>query len=189
MFASSSTISTRARRAVGIAVLAGAGVLVASACSSGASPAANAASPGATVPSAARQLSSPVSIAVGSSALGPIVVDASGHTLYRFDKDTPGSGSSACTGACAAAWPAALVSGAPTAGPGLTGTLGVITRADGTRQISLDGHPLYRYAGDQNPGDTMGDGFGGIWHAERTATSSPAAAPAAAPAPAPSSGY
>jgi predicted lipoprotein with Yx(FWY)xxD motif len=113
----------------------------------------------------------PVTIALGASPLGQVAVDASGHTLYRFDMDTPGSGTSSCDRACAAAWPPALLSGQPTAGPGLIGTLGVVTRTDGTKQISLDGHPLYRYAGDQNPGDTTGDGIGGIWHAETVAKS------------------
>src|ERR1700722_1893487 len=79
-----------------------------------------------------------------------------------------GSGTSACNGACATAWPPALVNGQATAGPGVTGALNVAIRTDGTHQITLDGHPLYRFSGDQNPGDTTGDGFGGIWHIART---------------------
>src|SRR5207249_5958507 len=146
---------------VGVAALAAGGLLVA-ACGGGGSGQLASATP------------SPVTIAVGSSPLGQIVVDATGHALYRFDKDMPGSGASACNGACAAAWPAAVITGPPTAGPGLAGALGVITRSDGTHQISLDGHPLYRYAGDQAPGDTTGDGIGGIWHVIRA--SSPVAA-------------
>jgi predicted lipoprotein with Yx(FWY)xxD motif len=106
----------------------------------------------------------PATIAVGTSSLGPIVVDDSGHTLYRYDKDTPGSGMSACNGACATAWPPAIVTGQPSAGAGVAGTIGTITRADGSQQVTLDGHPLYRFAGDQSTGDTTGDGFGGIWH-------------------------
>jgi predicted lipoprotein with Yx(FWY)xxD motif len=167
MFAS---LSTRARRALALGVLSGTGLLVAAACSSGTT------SGTAAAPTAAQPGSHPAtSIAVGRSSLGTIVIDSAGRTLYRFDKDTPGSGSSACNGACAAAWPPDLVQGAPTAGPRVAGSLGVVTRADGTHQLTLDGHPLYRYAGDQGPGDTTGDGFGGIWHVVHSDTSTPAA--------------
>jgi predicted lipoprotein with Yx(FWY)xxD motif len=61
----------------------------------------------------------------------------------------------------------------------------VVTRTDGTRQIALNGHPLYRFAGDQNPGDTAGNGFGGIWHVVHTGASAATSTPAP-PAP---SGY
>jgi predicted lipoprotein with Yx(FWY)xxD motif len=174
MTSSHSRTSIKARRVFAIFGLLAAGSLVASACSSGAHRSATAAQTAsvskaappivAPPPTPARPASSPVTIAVGSSTLGPIAVDASGHSLYRYDKDIPGSGTSACNGACATAWPPALVSGPATAGPGVTGALGVATRADGTHQVTLDGHPLYRFSGDQNPGDTSGDGFGGIWH-------------------------
>jgi predicted lipoprotein with Yx(FWY)xxD motif len=169
MFAS---LSTRARRALAVGALSGAGLFVAAACSSG-----GASSNSTTGASTAAQVQAhpATSIAVGRSSLGTIVVDNAGRTLYRFDKDTAGSGSSACNGACAAAWPPDLVQGTPSAGPGVAGTLGVVTRSDGTHQLSLDGHPLYRYVGDQGPGDTTGDGFGGIWHAVHTATSTSAA--------------
>ena len=106
------------------------------------------------------------------------MVDSSGRTLYRYDKDTAGNGSSACYGACAAVWPPALATGQPTPAAGLAGTVGVITRTDGSHQLTLDGHPLYRYLGDQGPRDTTGDGFGGIWHVLHS-TAGPAAATAA----------
>jgi predicted lipoprotein with Yx(FWY)xxD motif len=101
---------------------------------------------------------------MGSTGLGSVVVDSTGHTLYTYDPDTPGSGFSACTGPCAAAWPPETVSGQPAAAAGITAQLGVITRTDGTHQLTLAGHPLYRYAGDAGPGATTGDGIGGIWH-------------------------
>ena len=44
--------------------------------------------------------------------------------------------------------------------------LGNTTRSDGGTQLTYAGHPLYRYAGDQSPGDTNGQGltqFGGGW--------------------------
>jgi predicted lipoprotein with Yx(FWY)xxD motif len=166
-----------------LGVLAGSGLLLASACSSGtsASGAAGTSAPATAPAAAAGQTAAhtPATAAVGKSQLGPIVVDSSGRTLYRFDKDTAGNGMSACNGACAAAWPAALVTGQATAAPGLTGTLGTITRADGSHQLTLNGSPLYRYVGDQGPGDTTGNGFGGIWHVVHT-TAAPAAAAAGA---------
>jgi predicted lipoprotein with Yx(FWY)xxD motif len=156
------SLSSRARRALTVGVLSGAGLLVAAACSAG-----TASSTAARTPASAaiQSVSHPApSIAVGQSSRGPIVVDKAGRTLYRYDKDTPGSGTSTCTGACAQAWPPAIVTGEPTAAPGVGGALSLITRPDGTHQLALDGHPLYRYVGDQGQGDTTGDGFGGIWH-------------------------
>jgi predicted lipoprotein with Yx(FWY)xxD motif len=104
------------------------------------------------------------SVVLRASSLGAIVVDASGKTLYRFDHDTAGSGTSACTGSCASTWSPARVSGPPTAGAGVAGILAVITRGDGTMQLTLDGHPLYNFSGDLAAGDTNGNGVGGIWH-------------------------
>ena len=114
---------------------------------------------------------------------GSIAVDATGRTLYRFDKDTAGSGTSACSGNCALTWAPAQVSGTPTAGAGVTGTLGVITRSDGIQQVTLDGRPLYLYSGDQAAGDTKGDGTGGVWHvATIGAITTPPASAATVPA-------
>ena len=71
----------------------------------------------------------------GSSALGPIVVDSRGHTLYLFEKDRRGA--SACSGACLVYWPPLLTSGTPTAIKGARPSLlGSIRRADGTRQVT-----------------------------------------------------
>lgn len=100
-----------------------------------------------------------VEITVSSSELGDIVVDGEGRTLYLFTSD---SGSeSTCYGACEAAWPPLV--GEVTAGPGVTGELGTTTRTDGSSQVTLGGHPLYHYASDVDPGDTSGQGVGGVW--------------------------
>ena len=48
-----------------------------------------------------------------------------------------------------------------------TAPFGVTTRTDGKKQVTLDGHPLYTYAGDVAPGDVNGDGIGGVWHLAR----------------------
>jgi predicted lipoprotein with Yx(FWY)xxD motif len=84
------------------------------------------------------------------------LVDARGFTLYTFANDTAGSGTSACTGGCATAWPALTATGEPTAGEGVSGELGTITREDGTTQVTYDGLPLYFFASDAAPGDTNG---------------------------------
>jgi len=84
-------------------------------------------------------------------------VDSAGMSLYVFKNDTANSGKSACANGCAVAWPPATVpvGTAPTAGDGVDG-LGVITRDDGTMQVTYDGLPLYRYAPDKAPGDENG---------------------------------
>ena len=92
-----------------------------------------------------------------------VLTDAKGLTLYWFAPDTRGK--SACYGSCAAYWPP--VTGTPSAGPGVTGTLGTITRTGGTTQATYDGHPLYTYIGDSAPGQASGNNLdlnGGLWH-------------------------
>jgi predicted lipoprotein with Yx(FWY)xxD motif len=89
-----------------------------------------------------------------------LVVDgASGLTLYQFASDTAGSGKSACTAGCATTWPPMTVASGttPSAGAGVSGTLGTITRDDGTTQVTYNGRPLYHYSGDSAPGDTNGN--------------------------------
>ena len=92
-----------------------------------------------------------------------LLTNAKGLTLYWFAPDT--STKSVCYGSCAAYWPP--VTGKPSAGPGVTGTLGTITRTDGTTQATYDGHPLYTYVGDSAPGQAGGNNVnlnGGLWH-------------------------
>lgn len=102
-------------------------------------------------------------LGTSSSPLGKIVVDGKGMTAYVFDKDSAGSGKSACTGACAEEWPAITASSDKPKVDGVTGKIGTITGADGARQVTLEGMPLYRYADDSDVGDTEGQGKGGIW--------------------------
>jgi predicted lipoprotein with Yx(FWY)xxD motif len=98
---------------------------------------------------------------------GMFLTDSTGKTLYTFDRDT--SPTSACTGQCATTWPPLLLpAGASTSIPAPAGTTGALTvsaRPDGSgSQVVWNGKPLYRYSGDVNPGDTTGDGVGGVWH-------------------------
>jgi len=120
-------------------------------------------------------------LAAADSDLGEIVVDVEGMTVYVFDKDTPGSGTSACTGGCLEAWPAVVAdSDSPTV-EGVSGEVGTITRDDGTLQVTLEGYPLYLWQDDTAPGDTTGQGVQGVWWVvtpdgtKVTATPAPAA--------------
>ncbi|MGH4030171.1 SCO0930 family lipoprotein [Actinomycetota bacterium Odt1-20B] len=113
-----------------------------------------------------------------SKKLGRVVTDSGGFTLYRFDKDTAQPPASTCSGDCAKTWPPVLAEGA-VAAPGVDKSLlGSVTRSDGTKQLTLDGWPMYRYAMDAKPGDAKGQGVGGTWFA--SAPDGKKAAPAAA---------
>jgi predicted lipoprotein with Yx(FWY)xxD motif len=104
-------------------------------------------------------------VKVAHSALGNILVDSKGRTLYLWKKDT--GNKSQCSGDCAVDWPPLRVSGKPTAGRGAHASLlGTTKRSDGSRQVTYNGHPLYRFAGDKKPGDANGQGldaFGAVW--------------------------
>ncbi len=119
-----------------------------------------------------------------NATLGNYVTDSSGRTLYIFTKDT--SGVSNCTGSCAQTWlpftgqamspsaPSAAGTSSAETTPSASGTtaaqmnidptmLAMITRSDGTSQVTFNGHPLYYYSGDTNPGDAKGQGIAGNW--------------------------
>ena len=94
--------------------------------------------------------------------LGVILVGANGNTLYVFTRDERNK--SNCSGGCAQTWPPHKTVGDPTAGEGVTASiLGTITRADGSTQVTYNGRPLYCFANDEKPGDTNGQGVGGVW--------------------------
>jgi predicted lipoprotein with Yx(FWY)xxD motif len=104
-------------------------------------------------------------VAVASSNLGRILVDAHGRTLYLFARDR--NGKSACSGSCATYWPPLIASGKVRAGAGAKASLlGTTRRSDGRRQVTYRNHPLYRYVGDAGKGQTTGQGLdlsGGKW--------------------------
>jgi predicted lipoprotein with Yx(FWY)xxD motif len=101
---------------------------------------------------------------VGSTGLGKIVVDGKGMTAYVYDKDTPNSGTSACTGQCEALWPAITTTSAKPSVTGVTGTVGTITGVAGGKQLTIDGQPIYTFANDKKVGDTNGQLLLNIWH-------------------------
>jgi predicted lipoprotein with Yx(FWY)xxD motif len=92
------------------------------------------------------------------TGMGEILTDAAGMTLYTFDKDQ--SGMSNCYDKCAVNWPPLMAaSGAMGAGD-----FSLVTRKDGGMQWAYKGMPLYLWIKDKAPGDTTGDGVGGVWH-------------------------
>lgn len=123
--------------------------------------------PTATTPagSAPANNTSPADLKTAAKAPGDVMVNGRGMTVYIFDKDVKGAGTSACTGSCLALWPAV------TAGPGtpvldgVTGTAGVITSESGTRQLTLNGMPLYLFSKDTGPADVKGQGVKKVWWA------------------------
>jgi predicted lipoprotein with Yx(FWY)xxD motif len=154
--------------AAGLAALA----LTVSACASSASSTATAAN----TPAAGGNSSAAGGATVSQKTIGnqQVLVDSSGMTLYWFVPDTPSK--SNCSGQCATYWPP--VKGPLTAGSGVTGTLGTITRSDGTKQATYLGHPLYTYIGDKSPGQATGNGknlSGGVWWEMTVSGSTPAA--------------
>ena len=109
-----------------------------------------------TVPPAA-------TIKMGATSLGMVLTDAQGRTLYYFAKDTPSSGTSACSGGCSAVWPTFSVSTISVSAPLDSADFSMFTRADNTTQVAYKGYPLYYYRNDTLPGDTNGEGILGLW--------------------------
>jgi predicted lipoprotein with Yx(FWY)xxD motif len=101
------------------------------------------------------------------TGLGQIIVNGQGRTLYLFEKDRHAH--SACSGVCTAYWPPVLTNGKAIAIKGAKQSLiGSIARADGSRQVTYAGHPLYLFSGDTRRGQTNGEGlqdFGAGWYA------------------------
>jgi predicted lipoprotein with Yx(FWY)xxD motif len=116
---------------------------------------------------AARSSAGAARVGTAQTGLGRVAVDTHGRTLYLFEKDKHGR--SSCSGLCAGYWPPLLTHGKPVALKGVKRSLlGTIRRSDGTRQVTLAGHPLYLYAGDSKRGQTSGEGltdFGARWDA------------------------
>jgi predicted lipoprotein with Yx(FWY)xxD motif len=187
-----------------MAILAGsAGLAVAplaiAACGGGGATASTTPAKAASTAPAKTTSPSPTDIATGKTALGTVLADSQGRTLYLFTHDS--GTTSMCGGACATAWPPLVASGAATAKSGAKAALlGTSQRADGTTQVTYNGHPLYRFVKDQKAGETNGQGvtaFGGSWFAvtvagdqaghqsssKATSRTSPAAAAAPTPMP------
>ena len=103
-------------------------------------------------------------LAVADSSLGKIIVDSKGMTAYYFTKDKANSGKSVCSGDCLVAWPSIEATTDPPTGAGITAKLGTITRDDGSKQVTVDGLPIYLFQKDKAPGDITGQGVGKVWY-------------------------
>jgi predicted lipoprotein with Yx(FWY)xxD motif len=100
-----------------------------------------------------------------ATAAGSTFLTDGGRAVYVWTKD--GSGMSACSGACTGTWPPVTATGMVTAaGTAKASDIGTITRSDGTKQVTYNGHPLYFFSGDSGPGTASGQGsssFGAKW--------------------------
>jgi predicted lipoprotein with Yx(FWY)xxD motif len=149
-----------------LAALALASALVLAAC--GGSGSSSTSSTATTATSAAKPAGSPRPASIvgtSTSSLGTFLVDAKGRSLYLWDADH--GSKSVCSSACATAWPPLTTTGKPKAsGMAKSSLLGTTKRADGSREVTYAGHPLYYYAGDTGSGQTNGQGsdsFGSPW--------------------------
>ncbi len=109
---------------------------------------------------------SAVTITTKHDKLGTILAVGSREmTVYLFEADK--GSTSACTGACAKAWPPVIGTANAISGARRS-DLGTITRADGQTQVTYKGHPLYTFVKDKDDGDAYGEGvkaFGAEWYA------------------------
>jgi predicted lipoprotein with Yx(FWY)xxD motif len=161
--------------------LAAVGLTLAACGSSGSSAAQNTpAAPASSAPAqgsgtATAASSSGAALAAATVSGTKVVTNSKGFVLYWFAPDS--STASKCSGSCATFWPP--VKGPATAGSGVTGTLGTITRSDGTKQATYDGHPLYTFSGDSAPGQAKGNKLnasGGLWYEMTVSGAAPGAA-------------
>jgi predicted lipoprotein with Yx(FWY)xxD motif len=94
------------------------------------------------------------------NAADGLLTAKNGMTLYTFDKDKANSGKSACLNECITLWPAVPVAEASTS----AAEYGSLVRADGFKQLTFRGQPVYFFGGDKKPGQANGDKLGGVWH-------------------------
>jgi predicted lipoprotein with Yx(FWY)xxD motif len=100
------------------------------------------------------------------TALGSILVNRAGHTVFAFTRDSRNHDRCALLAGCTGIWPLVTTSGTPALGPGVKRSLVGTIKVAGARQVTYAGHPLYTYIGDAGPGDTSYVGqsqFGGKW--------------------------
>jgi predicted lipoprotein with Yx(FWY)xxD motif len=154
----------RTRVSTGLAIVALGALLTA--CGGGPATAPTTAAPAPTTAPATTTTApaAAVDLKTASAAAGQIVVDREGKSVYFFTKDVKDSGKSACEGPCVALWPAVTTTSDTPTAEGVTGTLGTIPTADGKKQVTINGLPVYTYSLDTAAGDTKGQGFNEVWY-------------------------
>ena len=155
------------RNTISAAVIAAGIALAASACSSSLSSNGSTAAPAASSATAQPSTAATtIDLQSASRIDGKFLADGQGRALYLFTGDK--SSTSTCTGACASVWPAVTASAMPMAGGGVSQSmLGTTKRADGTEQLTYNGHPLYYFSADTGSGMAKGQGlkaFGSDWY-------------------------
>jgi predicted lipoprotein with Yx(FWY)xxD motif len=143
----------------------------------GAQPAPQATSPSTPLP--VTQL--PDTVKKADTAFGAILVDAQGKTLYYFTLDQYANGASACDAACAQTWPVFFTDSIRVSSPLTPADFAFITRADGSKQTTYKGIPLYFYSGDSKPGDINGSGINKVWYVANIAGTVPTTPPTPTP--------
>jgi predicted lipoprotein with Yx(FWY)xxD motif len=112
----------------------------------------------------------------GTTTRENIVVTSRGFAVYDLTGDSKSHPECTKAKGCFKFWPPVTVSSSKklSKGPGVSGKLGVWHR-DGFFQVTLAGHPLYRFAPDSQRDHATGEGihsFGGTWHVIKAAGSS-----------------
>jgi predicted lipoprotein with Yx(FWY)xxD motif len=123
----------------------------------------------------------PDTIKKADTAFGAILVSGQGKTLYFFTIDQRASGVSSCNGQCAVMWPIFFTDTIRVSAPLNPADFGSITRADGAKQTTYMGRPLYFYSGDVNPGDINGSGINKVWYVANIAGTVPTTPPTTVP--------
>ena len=163
-------IRNRRRWTLLVLPAAAAGLATLAACGSSGT---SSSSSGGTTPSASTSAAAAAS-GLKTAKVGGVSVltNAKGFTLYGFAPDT--ATKSVCNGACATQWPPVK---APANASAVKAPFATVTRSDGSKQETFNGHPLYTFIGDKAPGQANGNGlnaFGGLWHQAATSGAAPA---------------
>jgi predicted lipoprotein with Yx(FWY)xxD motif len=154
------------RSTIRFAAVAALAVLILAACSSSSkgtssntTQSTNAATTTTAAPPTSAATAGPKTVSLRTSSLGQILVDSKGITLYLDEMDKPGMPS--CTGGCLTVWPPLVAPASPTYGAGLDASkFTTVTASDGTKQLAVDGFPLYTFMSDKKAGDVIGQGVG-----------------------------
>jgi Uncharacterized protein conserved in bacteria len=123
----------------------------------------------------------PDTIKKADTSFGAVLTDGQGKTLYYFANDQRASGASSCNGQCAVMWPVFFTGTVRVSSPLNPADFASITRADGTKQTTYMGRPLYYYSGDVKPGDINGSGINKVWYVANSAGTVPTTRPTTIP--------